>query len=209
MRTITSSEIPKGRNTMDRTWLALVTCLLTAACGSKKSARSVAEDLFTDVCDHVYGCCSAGEATFYLGPYTNQDSCVDRLVDASRRQEGLTLGPGPFLATPLFFPNLEALETAVSDGRIVVDGDALEACRSWLGEQPCNGQTPADPGFVCPALQPHPDGPCAVELLFRGQMANGDRCFIPGTTLECKSGLACLAFDATASFSVCGAPGDV
>ncbi len=192
---------------MLRTWLALLCCLLPTACGSKRSAQSAAEDLFTEVCAHVRGCCSPGEADFYLGPYTDDETCVERLVEAGRRAGGVTLAAGPHLPAPLSIPNLEALDDAISRDRLGIDGAALDACLQWLRELPCNTAGAPDPDACAPPEEV--ETPCRIELIFRGQVSSGGGCSSPGTTLECKEGLACHAFDSLGTLGVCGTIGEI
>jgi hypothetical protein len=189
---------------MDRIWPALVCCLLSTACSSKKSASSAAEDIFTEVCGHVSTCCSRGEADFYLGPYTSEETCVDRLVDAARRGE-VSLGPGPFLPSHLQIPNLQALESAISEGRMAIDGKALDACVEWLQALSCNTTVPAEEG--CQPPDAPVDTPCHMELIFRGQVQAGEPCSSPGTRLECREDLACRTFDILGVLGICAEPG--
>src|SRR5688572_13181012 len=72
------------RVTMRSIRFGLLGAALSAACGgSSADPDTVAEDLAHQICELSFRCCSRGEVNFYLGPYVDQDDCVDRLVNVA------------------------------------------------------------------------------------------------------------------------------
>jgi len=191
----------------ERAGVLVAAMALATGCGDAPSATGSVADLAQGICDVTFRCCDTGEAAYQLGPFVDEASCGERLLRAAE------LGDATGFVVPagngmVMMPNVAVLDRAVEEGRVEVDATALDACLDYLRHLPCNQyETPVEP-TVC--VRPDPPEPdlCESALLFRGLVAEGGACSSPGTSLECKTGLACLGVASLGVAGVCVARGE-
>jgi hypothetical protein len=157
-------------------------------------ASPIVRELLESACDLSLRCCSRGEVDYYLGPWVDEDSCADRLFDLATVSGAAVIDLASLAGitdVSLVIPNLAALDQAVQEGRVVVDEEAVDACRDHLQSVACNEAEGSSEG--CEPLPPPPaDSPCDLEDLFVGQLLEEEVCSsIDGASLDCAPGLTC------------------
>jgi hypothetical protein len=157
-------------------------------------ASPLVRELLDSACSLGLRCCTRGEVDYFLGPWVDAQSCTDRLFDLATVSGAAVIDLASLAGlsdVSLLVPNLAALDQAVQEGRVVVDEEALEACREHLASLPCNQAEATDAG--CEPLPPPPvDSPCELDKLFVGQIAEGELCTsLDGVSLDCEPGTTC------------------
>lgn len=157
-------------------------------------ASPIVRELLDSACDLALRCCSRGEIDYYLGPWVDAQSCTDRLFDLASVSAAAVIDLASLAGitdTSLLVPNLAALDHAVQEGRVIVDEEAVDACREHLASIACNMPDPMD--VACKPLPvPAEDSPCALDRLFIGQIQQGEPCTsIDGLSLDCAPGSKC------------------
>lgn len=180
---------------------------------TRPPATPAVDRMVAEVCGAVFRCCDRGEASFVLGPYVSEEDCQARLLQRSTITAA-SLEIAAFAGPAIRLPNLAGLERAVTEGRIVVDEAALDACVAHLAALPCASPTPAtddDPTSpLCADATPPPgESPCDVLDLFVGAVPEGGACTSGLLSLECAAGLGCAADAATGVEGECVPVGDV
>ena len=162
------------------------------------------------ICNTAMRCCNRGEISLMMGPYVDVDNCTDRYTDRARFSavEPLEM---PGLGMPrIALPNLGAVKEAADDGRVRLDGAALQACRDYLDAMPCNELLPEEEEEdLCALPEPPVETPCDPRKLFIGLVGEGGECTSPGASLECAPGLVCYGNPLLGVFGQCVKPGRV
>jgi hypothetical protein len=184
--------------------------LAIGACGDgSTNVEEPVGNLADAVCDLVFGCCTGGEAAVLVGPYVTVDDCAERLVNSATLAPGSTINLGAFGGGSIVLPNLADLQRAIDDGRTEVDNDAVAACLAVIEATGCNTIEDEEPPTGCVPPEPVEETPCDEDKLFIGTVGDGGQCSSPGTSFECKPGLACRSGGATGVNGACVEPGDV
>jgi hypothetical protein len=192
--------------------LALISCLLATACGGSRNAESTAQDLADAICDLAFRCCDRGEVNYYFGPFFTEDDCSERLMNAAGRLNNAAIDFSAFENVGIRIPNVAVLNRAVEDGRVAIDGTALNACLDHIRDAECNPEVapePEDPPEDCVPAEEEEEGPCQFEEIFIGAVDVGGSCSNPELSIECKQGLTCRAVSSLGDEGVCIEPGEV
>lgn len=152
------------------------------------------EEIFEAICDLSFRCCTRGEIDYFVAPYVDEASCVDRLMG----QAALT----PVAATDLsalaglgestiIIPNLGALDEAARDFRLFARTNAISECAAYIASLECNEPESDDDEACTPPPPPADETPCDLDKLFSGLLDEGAECTSVGFSLECAEGLIC------------------
>lgn len=185
---------------------ALAAAALLGACSDGPSASGTVDDLAQAVCDISFRCCDRGEIDFFYGPFTDGTNCAERM----RQQadvDNATIIAAPFEGAVVAVPNVGVLQNAIDDGRVEIDGEALDACLEFLAGVTCNELVEEPEPETCQPVEPEEENLCDPRLLVIGKVGEGGDCTNPGVSLECREGLACRAVDSLGIQGVCVKPG--
>jgi len=187
-----------------------VGCLAAAGCPDDESpagietARSEMKPLVDAACDWMFGCCSADELTYQVGTFTaDADNCSERLLDALEagvplglQQGGLSNGPAE---------GMLALALSVNEGRVSVNGDAVQTCADATADTVCNSAVIApEPGGRCtPGDGDAVVNPCDPAEMFQGKQGVGEEC---SGEFECQGSMRCVSFGPS---GICARRGEV
>lgn len=169
-----------------RSTLALgVLMALVGGCDAGVTHSAEVAQLAEEVCDAAYRCCDPGEAAYVLGPFVTPEDCADRVVRSGELSPVVVLGVISAAYPGIALPNFAALDRALSNGDMRVDGEAFSACVDDLRTSPC----PAPPEEIpdvdapfCPRpVVELPEGEVEGELppclrVFVGNVAEGGAC---------------------------------
>jgi hypothetical protein len=194
--------------------VVLSTSIWTYSCSDEpKPSEEVTVDfgnLSVALCNAAMRCCNRGEINLMMGPYVDTDSCSDRYTDRARFDVTPMLDMPAELGMPsVALPNLGAVREAADDGRVRVDGAALQACRDYLDALPCNELLTEEEEDACALPEPRLDTPCDPDEIFIGLVPEGGSCTSPGASLECQPGLVCFGNPLLGVFGECVRPGRV
>jgi hypothetical protein len=178
------------------------------ACFDGGDASKTTEDLAAAMCDATFRCCERGEVDFFLGPFVDETNCIERLT---RRAEIGTAAviAAPFEGAAVVVPNIGVLQGAINDGRVAIDGAALNACIELLEGLSCNELIEEPEIEGCQVPEPEEENPCDPTLIVIGKVGEDGQCTSPGVSLECELGTVCRAVDSLGIDGVCVAPGEI
>lgn len=196
--------------------VVFTTSVWTYSCSDDpKPSEAVVGDfgsLSLAICDTAMRCCNRGEISLLMGPYVDVDNCMDRYTDRARFAAAAEPVEMPLLGMPrIALPTLGAVKEAADDGRVRLDGAALQACREYLDALPCNEILPdeEEEEDQCALPEPPLETPCDPDKLFIGLVGEGGECTSPGVSLECEPGLVCYGNPLLGVFGQCVKPGRV
>jgi hypothetical protein len=175
--------------------LGSLALLLVSACGAEEersgiaTARSQMKPLVDAACDWMFGCCSPDELVYQVGNFTvDAGDCSERLLDAISAGVPLDLVQGGLSSDPA--EGLLTLALAINEGRVDVNGSAVNKCADATSDRACNfPQVSEGPvGRCTPSATAVEANPCDPIEMFRGRQDVGEQCDGPW---ECKEGLRC------------------
>ena len=201
-----TKRIPRARVAALSAALGLT---MLAACGDDRGGSDVARSLATSMCDLAFDCCTIDERSLVLGHFVTDETCVDRLVTSATIAPSAVLDHLALLGAEAELPNLRALDRAISDGRIGVDRDALDACLDHLDSLACATYEEVEDDERCTPPEPPEVSPCDGREIFIGRVGEGGTCTSPASGFECEEGLTCRIDPNLGIEGVCIALGDV
>jgi hypothetical protein len=170
--------------------------------GAQDDVHEAFEALIAARCDWLFGCCSRGELDLLVGPFTGDAAdCAARVIDTldAGAKPPVQVGSSDLLLYVIL---------SLSQGRVQVDGNAVDACVEHMSASLCTdpGPPPGPDGAAQHCTPPTPeiegDDPCAPEVLFIGTQEVGQAC-LPSAPFECEPGLRCVSFG---ELGVCARP---
>ncbi len=140
------------------------------------------EELVEALCMHEFDCCSAGELTYRLGPFTTDATvCTDRFMQLLANNDN---------DYPIAFAGLLGmLGNTVRLDRADVNDAAIPACiaavKAWECAKLLDPDGRCEPGDTA--------DPCALDKLFTGKLGAGDSCTpFMAVDIECGPGTKCV-----------------
>lgn len=194
---------------MQKLQCILVGLLLVAACGDENNVKGDSNELFDELCDSAFRCCSRGEVDDLLGPFVDEDNCSDRLAQSAALNSGFVLYSLPLEDFGFVLPNVSLLKDAVEENRARFVGAAVDDCLQFLREVPCNSDAEDEVVQGCVPREVLPDGACDFDLLIEGKVGNGGDCTSSNPSFECKEGLQCIQISSLGTDGVCVEVGEV
>ncbi len=171
------------------------------------TARSQMKPLVDAACEWMFGCCTSAELVYQVGDFTvDADDCSARLTDAiasgvplALEQPGLSTDPAE---------GLLILALSIEQGRVDVNGGAVQECADATADRECNAiAPPPDPNATrcTPGDAEEIDIPCDPDEMFIGKQGVGQEC---AGQFECAPTLRCVDFGTAAVCARAGAIGD-
>lgn len=195
---------------MGRRVLLMAGLMSLAACGDPgNNVTGDSQQLYEQYCSTAFRCCSRGEVDDLMGPFVNEENCADRFAQVTRLRSGIVSFSLPIEDWGFALPNAELLEQAVDDGRAQLVAGVVDECIEFLDAIACNTVEEEEEEEACVPREPIPDGPCDLDAMIQGKVAEGGDCTSFETSFECKEGLRCIEVSSLGNEGVCVEPGEV
>src|SRR5690606_36707555 len=107
-------------------WLILLVWLVIGACGDVNNVKGNSKQLFEELCDSAFRCCSRGEVDDLLGPFVDEENCSARLSQLASTRSGFIPYTLPLQDFGFLLPNTKILGRASEGERANFVGSAVD-----------------------------------------------------------------------------------